>query len=153
MFIFLENSIKIIQLFDSFIELDNRTNRFVQSIYVDESISSRRDAYLKISFSVQTKDSIVEINLFEPTGKKHQSKYNVKCRDSALFSYNSLEKTDLNQEIGVYNFQFYYSKNTVFLSFLKRERGRTMNVILLTFQTVHLVQYERFRSPNVPERF
>ena len=30
----------------------------------------------------------------------HQSKYNVKCRDSALFSYNSLEASDNQQEIG-----------------------------------------------------
>lgn len=74
----------------------------MQSIHVDESISSRRDAYLKITFSVQSKDNAVEINLYEPNGKKHQSKYNVKCRDSALFLYNSLEKTDSNQEIGIF---------------------------------------------------
>jgi len=62
-------------------------------------------------------------------GKKHQSKYNVKCRDSALFSYNSLEKTGLNQEIGVYNFQFYYSNIQCFFHFW----SVSVNVIFLFF--------------------
>jgi hypothetical protein len=91
------NSLKIIQLYDSYIELDSK--QFVGSIHVDESISTRRDAYLKLTFSVQRKEQLVEVNLYEPNGRKHQSKYNVKCRDSALFLYNSLEISDFIQEI------------------------------------------------------
>jgi len=40
----------------------------------------------------------------------------------------------------------------VFLSFLKRERERTVNVILQTFQTVCLVKYDRSWPFNVPDR-
>ncbi len=42
--------------------------------------------------------------------------------------------------------------STVFLSFLKRERERTVNVILQSFQTVYLVQYDRCIPFNVPDR-
>jgi hypothetical protein len=42
--------------------------------------------------------------------------------------------------------RMYLSSNfTVILSFLKRER----DVILQTFQTIYLLQYERFRPSNV----
>ena len=83
-------------------------------------------------------------------GKKHQSKYNVKCRDSALFSYNSLEKTGLNQEIGVYNFQFYYSNIQCFFRFW----SVSVNVIFLFVSdrsscTVWKLQTAHKRSWNV----
>jgi hypothetical protein len=41
---------------------------------------------------------------------------------------------------------------TVILSFLKRERERTVNVILQSFQTVYLVQYDRYIPFTVPCR-
>jgi hypothetical protein len=42
---------------------------------------------------------------------------------------------------------------TVILSFLKRERDRTVNVILQTFQfIVYLVQYDRCLPFTVPDR-
>jgi hypothetical protein len=42
--------------------------------------------------------------------------------------------------------------NTVILSFLKRERERTVNVILQSFLTVYLVHYDRFVPFTVPDR-
>jgi hypothetical protein len=42
--------------------------------------------------------------------------------------------------------------NTVILSFLKRERERTVNVILQTFRIVYLAQYDRFIPFTVPDR-
>jgi hypothetical protein len=50
--------------------------------------------------------------------------------------------------------QFLLQISTVILSFLKRERERdhTVNVILQTFQTVCLVQYDRFIPFTVPDR-
>ena len=42
--------------------------------------------------------------------------------------------------------------STVILSFLKRERERTVNVILQSFLTVYLVQYDRFIPFTVPDR-
>jgi hypothetical protein len=36
---------------------------------------------------------------------------------------------------------------------LKRERERTVNMILQTFQAVYLVKFELFRSFNVTDRF
>ena len=43
-------------------------------------------------------------------------------------------------------------KYTVIHSFLKRERERTVNVILQSFLTVYLVQYDRFIPFTVPDR-
>jgi hypothetical protein len=40
--------------------------------------------------------------------------------------------------------------DTVILSFLKRERELTVNVILETFRTVDHIQYERFRPLTIP---
>jgi hypothetical protein len=43
---------------------------------------------------------------------------------------------------------------TVILSFLKRELERTLNVILRSFLTVYLVQYDRFIPfMTVPDRY
>jgi hypothetical protein len=42
--------------------------------------------------------------------------------------------------------------STVILSFLKRERERTVNVILQSLQTVYLVQYDRFIPFTLPDR-
>ena len=41
---------------------------------------------------------------------------------------------------------------TVILLFSKRERESTVNVILQSFQTVYLVQYDRFIPFTVPGR-
>lgn len=41
---------------------------------------------------------------------------------------------------------------TVFFSYLRRERERTVNAVLQTFQTVDHVQHESFQTPNVPYR-
>ena len=41
---------------------------------------------------------------------------------------------------------------TVVLTFLKRERDRTVNVILQMFQIVYLVQCDRFVPFTFPER-
>jgi hypothetical protein len=45
------------------------------------------------------------------------------------------------------------ANSTVILSFLKRERERTVNVILQSFMTVYRVQYDRFIRFTVPERY
>ena len=51
----------------------------------------------------------------------------------------------------LYLVTLHFVKNAVFLSILKRERERTVNVILQKFQTVYFVQYELFRPSNVPD--
>jgi hypothetical protein len=40
----------------------------------------------------------------------------------------------------------------VILSILKRERERTVNVILQSFLTVYLVQFDRFIPFTIPDR-
>jgi hypothetical protein len=42
--------------------------------------------------------------------------------------------------------------NTVILSFLKRERERTVSVILQSYLNVYLVQYDRFIPFTLPDR-
>ena len=49
--------------------------------------------------------------------------------------------------------QFLKWNLTVNLSFLKRERGRTVNVILQSFQTVYLEQYDRCIPFTVTDRY
>jgi hypothetical protein len=73
-----------------------------------------------------------------------------------LVNYLSLTSTltikyDLLIRIEPHFNKFYPSiysfiKCTVILSFLKRERERTVNVILQSFLTVYFVQYDRFRT-------
>lgn len=53
-------------------------------IYLDDTISNRDDAYLKFVFIIDNPLEFLEINVYEPNNKKHQSKYNVKCKDSSL---------------------------------------------------------------------
>ena len=54
-------------------------------IYIDESISSRADSLLRITFHVTNVNEYLEVNVYEPNNRKHESKYNVKCKDSSLF--------------------------------------------------------------------
>jgi hypothetical protein len=54
-------------------------------IYIDEGISSRSDSLLRVTFHIKNINEYLEIIVYEPTNRKHESKYNVKCKDSSLF--------------------------------------------------------------------
>ena len=66
--------------------------KHVGVLHIDESISTRADANLKISFSVDNLRDFLEMIVYEPNGKRHQSKVNLKCKDSSLFA------TEFNKE-------------------------------------------------------
>ena len=66
----------------------------IGSLYVDETTSANAAAMLKIVFNVENiVNDYLDINVYEPTSKKHPAKYNLKCKDSSLSS--ALPRTDL----------------------------------------------------------
>ena len=64
----------------------------IGSLFIDETVSSRSDSLLKISFNLENVKDYLDINVYEPNSKKHMSKYNIKCKDSAM---SSVIRTDL----------------------------------------------------------
>jgi hypothetical protein len=80
------------------VELVNKNYEFssslpiLGSLHVDETLS-RPGAVLKIVFNIEHISEYLEINVYEPTSKKHPSKYNLKCKDSSLSSL--IPRTDL----------------------------------------------------------
>lgn len=67
----------------------------IGSLYVDETTSTNLNSLLKIVFNIENlvNNDYLEINVYEPTSKKHPSKYNLKCKDSSLSSL--IPRTDL----------------------------------------------------------
>ena len=49
-------------------------------------MSANPYALLKIVFNIENLNDYLDINVYEPTSKKHPSKYNLKCKDSSLSS-------------------------------------------------------------------
>jgi hypothetical protein len=77
---------KAIELVNAHIKLDwSPIPKKIGYIYIDEGISSRTDSLLRLTFHVSNINEYVEIVVYEPTNRKHESKYNVKCKDSSLF--------------------------------------------------------------------
>lgn len=74
------------------IEILNKRHEFTSSLpilgflYVDETVESHAQSLLKIVFHVDNISDYLDINVYEPTSKKHPSKYNIKCKDSSLSS-------------------------------------------------------------------
>lgn len=65
----------------------------IGSLYVDETMSMNPQSMLKIVFNIENMNDYLDVNVYEPTSKKHPSKYNIKCKDSALSSI--IPRTDL----------------------------------------------------------
>ena len=78
---FKENSNQIIELSDSFF-LQNKEHVNSQFILVDATIASRNDAVLNFKFNFENLKDSVEVNIIDPTGKKHE----LKSMDKCLFS-------------------------------------------------------------------
>jgi hypothetical protein len=82
----LENLNKAIELVNTHIKLDwSPIPKKIGYIYIDEGISSRSDSLLRVTFHIKSINEYLEIIVYEPSNRKHESKYNVKCKDSSLF--------------------------------------------------------------------
>lgn len=55
-------------------------------LHVDRTMSANPYGLLKIVFNIENLNDYLDINVYEPTSKKHPSKYNLKCKDSSLSS-------------------------------------------------------------------
>ena len=69
------------ELSDSFF-LQNKEHVNSQFIWVDATIASRNDAVLTFKFNFENLKDSVEVNIIDPTGKKHE----LKSMDKCLFS-------------------------------------------------------------------
>jgi hypothetical protein len=85
---------KIVELLNKKFHLDFSSSSSSTSSYklgyilIDETITQRHDSLLRLSFQVQNMKEYLEINVYEPNNRKHQSKYNVRCKDSSILSYD-----------------------------------------------------------------
>jgi hypothetical protein len=71
----------------------------IGSLFIDETMSSRADSLLKISFNLENVKDHLDINVYEPNSKKHLSKYNIKCKDSAMSSLVRNELTNIQDVV------------------------------------------------------
>ena len=84
------------ELVNSFFEIGAEANKSGH-VFVDKSVGSRANAFLRLKFNIRQVKEYVELVVHEPNGKKHLSKYNVKCKDSSLFSHEvwSLDEQEI----------------------------------------------------------
>lgn len=92
---FKENSNKIVELLNT--NFDVASSPLIGHIHIDESISSRLDSIMKFTFELRNVSEYLEVNVYEPSEKKHQSRYNLKCRDSALFFTEKSDASNIQE--------------------------------------------------------
>lgn len=97
------NQRRIIELLNTRLKLSHLTTQSsprIGHIHIDRGVSHRTDSLLRITFHITNITSdYLEIVVKEPSGRKHESKYNVKCKDSSLFVPEKSAPQGSSQEV------------------------------------------------------